>query len=121
MMPGGLCVDRFPICNEGIDYEANLIDPLLNDLTMEGIAPAQLQIVCSTLYESLGSEQVITTQMYEDLDGVAGILQDYLDRLLTRDLPSEHRQAAKLTLSSLVTPTGQRDRKSCDRCDGSAR
>ena len=96
----------------GIRFEDGLVDTLLQDFQTTAIEPAQLQLVCLTLIKQLGAEnKVITEKLYQNSGRVAGILLGYLDQVIRRDLPAEQRQTAKFVLISLVTLTGQNDRK----------
>ena len=102
-----------PARSAGIAYQEGLVDTILRELGPEAVAPPQLQLVCEALSNNLEQEvYTIGFALYERLGGVAGILRQYLEQVLTRNLPAEHRQAAKNILSSLVTASGQRDRKS---------
>ncbi len=93
-----------PAAQRGISFEAGLIDTILNDLGKDEVAPPQVQLVCSTLYEALPSEaQVITRELYAVQGGAAGILRGHLGRVLKRDLPAGQRSIAQRLLEELIT------------------
>ena len=74
-----------------------MVDQLIDDLVdSDGatVMPAQLQLVCSALYDRLGpDERVITLMSYESQGGARNILQQYLDYGLAR-FPSDERAMA---------------------------
>jgi hypothetical protein len=89
-----------------MDYEPALVDHLLDDLVGsagETVWPPQLQLVCSALYDGLGTEErTIALDAYKWLGGVQGMLQRYLDYELAR-LESDERALAQTALKELVT------------------
>ena len=93
-----------PAAQRGISFEDGLIDTILNDLGKDEVEPPQVQLVCSTLYETLPSDtKVITREMYDTQGGAAGILREHLGRVLKRDLPAEQRPIAQRLLEELIT------------------
>ncbi len=93
-----------PAAQRGTWFEDGLIDTILNDLGKDEIEPPQVQLVCSTLYETLQPDtKVITHEMYATQDGAAGILRGHLGRVLKRDLPAEQRPIAQRLLEELIT------------------
>ena len=96
----------------GIQYELNLVDLLLNDLsesagTEATVMPPQLQLVCDALYDALRpAQQLITKEAYEDLEGVEGVLRTYLQDVLRDHFSSEDRALARQVLEELVTSLG---------------
>ncbi len=94
-----------PAARRGITFEDGLIDQLLDDLGKDEVAPPQVQLVCSTLYEALSpGAQVITRDVLVDqLGGAAGILRGHLGRVLRRDLPAGQRPIAQRLLEALIT------------------
>ena len=106
-----------PVERLGVSYGQALVKQLLDDLTgREGAAvmPPQLQIVCSALYDGLGSgERQITLAAYERLGGARGVLQKYLDDELAR-LGSDERPLARDALEELVTSQSTKAVKSGD-------
>jgi len=93
-----------PAARRGTAYEDGLIDTILDDLGKDEVAPPQVQLVCSTLYETLLSEaKAITRELYAALGGAAGILRGHLGRVLKRDLPAEQRPIAQRLLEELIT------------------
>lgn len=98
-----------PSAQQGVRFEAGVIDRLLDDLGKEEIAPPQLQIVCAALFDALTpGETVITAALYDHEGGAAGILREYLERVLSRDLRPDQRTAARQLLESLITSEQQR-------------
>ncbi|CAG0936438.1 hypothetical protein TFLX_05311 [Thermoflexales bacterium] len=92
-----------PAAQRGISFEEGLIDTILDDLGKGEVEPPQVQLVCSTLYETLPSEtRVITRETYAAEGGAAGILREHLGRVLKRDLPAEQRSIAQRLLEELI-------------------
>lgn len=87
----------------GLDIETILVETMLDDLnTPDGIAPAQLSIVCDRLYESLRDKQDIKLENYQDLGGAHRILAGYVDHVLDGFDPSK-RFLAQMLLKNMVT------------------
>jgi len=98
-----------PAAQRGLSYEAGLIEMLLDDLGKKEVAPPQVQLVCSALYEELKpGETIITRALYETEGRAAGILRGHLERVLSRDLPANERAAARRLLESLISSEQQR-------------
>src|SRR6185436_19096732 len=98
-----------PAAQRGLSYEAGLIEMLLDDLGKKEVAPPQVQLVCSALYEELKpDETLITRALYEAEGRAAGILRGHLERVLSRDLPATERAAARRLLESLISSEQQR-------------
>jgi WD40 repeat protein len=98
-----------PAAERGLSYEAGLIDTLLDDLGKKEVAPPQVQLVCSALYDELKpGETTITRALYEAEGRAAGILRGHLERVLSRDLPTAERTAARRLLESLISSEQQR-------------
>jgi DNA-binding beta-propeller fold protein YncE len=91
-----------------VTYEPDLIDHLLDDLGREEIAPPQLQLVCSALFEALEGQSEISAALYHQADGASGILRGHLERVLSRDIPPGSRKAARSLLEALVTAEKRR-------------
>jgi hypothetical protein len=81
-------------------------------LEAEAIPPAQVQLVCYTLFEELPQEPdptLITHTLYEKprgrsgRSGATGILTSHMTRVLDRELKGRERQAATRVLEALVT------------------
>ncbi|MBN1119618.1 MAG: hypothetical protein JXJ17_00945 [Anaerolineae bacterium] len=99
----------------GVEYEPGLVDTLVADLGEHDIAPPQLQLVCSTLFDGLGGGQTqIAQAQYDALGQTSGILRSHLDRVLTRNVPPEQRYAARRLLEALMTSDRRRARCSKD-------
>lgn len=92
-----------PLEQFDVKYEDNLVDLLIRDLRSEGsIAPAQLQIVCSRLYEKFAHEKIITVEHYIGLGSASAILGSYLEEVLERfSLPI--RGNARRVMQALVS------------------
>ena len=90
-------------------FENGLIDCILDDLGTSAIAPPELQLVCTALYEENPEGQnPITMELYQREGGATGILTDHLKRVLNRDIPPVQRAIARQLLESLVTSIPQR-------------
>lgn len=92
-----------------INFEPGLVDEILDDLGRDQVAPPQLQLVCSALYETLTpGEKLLTKEIYEVREGgTNGILHGHLERVMKR-LPPEERATARQVLESLITSVQQR-------------
>ncbi len=100
-----------PAAQRGITFEDNLVGRLMDDLGQgkNDIAPAQMQLVCSALFDELEPGQTaITHTLYDREGGAAGILRDHLGRVLGRDIPAERRQATRRLLEALISSQQQR-------------
>jgi hypothetical protein len=91
----------------GLTYEPALIEQLLSDLADDAgtIEPADLQIVCDTLYDDViaRGEQTFTLARYQDLGGAAQLLGHYLERVVAAQ---PEAAAAQAVLKALVTAQG---------------
>ena len=84
-------------------YEDELVELLIKDLRTEGaIAPAQLQIVCSRLYEKFAGKINITVEDYRSLGEARVILGVYLGEVLEK-LNRPSRKVAQQILQALVS------------------
>ncbi len=98
-----------PAARRGIQFEAGLVDTLLDDLGKTEISPPQMQLVCSALYDELAlGETTISRALYEREGHAAGILRSHLEHVLSRDLQPDQREAARRLLESLITSETQR-------------
>lgn len=87
----------------GIEVESALIDRLIADLSIEGIDPPQLQIVCDTLFDALSpGDKRMTLKSYISLGETRKILAGYLERVL-HQLPPAEREPTREILKNLVT------------------
>ncbi len=92
-----------PALNFDIQFENELVDVLLEDLSREGIEPAQLQIVCDRLYEAKPAGQhTIALHSYEHLGRAEKILSDYLDYALSQ-FSHHDRRVARAILKHMVS------------------
>lgn len=87
-----------------ITYENGLVEIITQELSEKGqIDPAQLQIVCDRLYNSLPKNTtVIEISLYKQLNGVKQILTDYVDSILDTFGP-KRRSIAQKILRGMVT------------------
>lgn len=98
-----------PAALRGITYEAGLVEAIIHDLGAHQIAPPQMQLVCSALFEELEpGETHLTLALYNREGCAAGILRGHLERVLSRDLPGNLRVAARRLLESLISSEQQR-------------
>ncbi|MBN1220218.1 MAG: hypothetical protein JXM69_14920 [Anaerolineae bacterium] len=119
-----------PAKKQGVTYEPEVVEQLLNDLSsnhdaghQEGeageVAPPQIQLVCSTLFEKfLEKRQAraelppsITLEMYKAEGGAQGILRGHLNRVLQRTLSQKERELARQLLMALVSSDQRRVRR----------
>jgi Novel STAND NTPase 1 len=97
-----------PAKKDGFVYESKLLEQIMADLSDHGfIDPPQLQIVCDTLYDRRDSSARISLRSYQELGGAAGILSQYLMRVVNR-LRSEEIELAKSMLFILISSDGCR-------------
>lgn len=98
-----------PVEQRGVRFEDGLIERVLDDLGGADIAPPQLQLVCLALFAARPpGETLITRAAYELAGGAAGILSNYLERVLSTELRPDQRDAARRLLESLITSEQQR-------------
>jgi DNA-binding beta-propeller fold protein YncE len=90
----------------GLTYAPDVVDHILDELQaneQKVIMPAQLQLVCWALYRSLDYEQrLITPDKLQQMEDVAGILRNYLRRVIAQEIPAGQRVAAQRILETLV-------------------
>ncbi|NJN98971.1 MAG: hypothetical protein HC875_35190 [Anaerolineales bacterium] len=88
------------------------------------LAPPQIQLVCSALYDDLikqqselpGQSLVITDEMYKKRDRAKGILVGYLGRVLAElDTPTEQPELAWKVLRALVSSQSYRVAYTCNQ------
>jgi outer membrane protein assembly factor BamB/HEAT repeat protein len=86
-----------PAQNFELQIKRTLVERIINDLYREGVEPAQLQIVCHSIYEgrSPGSHH-LGERIYDELGGAAEILDKYLERSLNLLPPQDRRIASKI-------------------------
>ncbi|NDJ53424.1 MAG: WD40 repeat domain-containing protein, partial [Chloroflexi bacterium] len=101
-----------PARRYGVTYEPGLVNALVEDLGQDEIAPPQLQLVCSALYDGRQGRSRVTFSLYESLGRTEGILQSHLNRVLRRNVPDEQRNAARQLLEALISSDGRRIRRS---------
>ena len=103
-----------PAALVGLAYGPGVTDQILNDLLQASdqrvIMPAQLQLVCWALYRELtGEQRLITLDQFQHMGGVAGILRNYLRRVMTREISAKQRQTAQRLIEALVRSDRTRD------------
>ncbi len=96
----------------GVSVEDSLLTALLDELGSDDIPPAQLQIVCSALYDAKPPEaQTLTLALYESLGRAARLLDAHTAQALARDFAPAQRAAAQRLLlgrgGSQTRPYGQ--------------
>lgn len=84
--------------------QKNLLDKIISDLSTDSfIDPAQLQIVCYTLYNKLQKDQhEMKLEEYINFGGVKGILTDYVDYAL-EPFNFKQRDIAKEIMKSMIS------------------
>jgi outer membrane protein assembly factor BamB/HEAT repeat protein len=104
-----------PATNFNLQIERDLVDRLLEDLSREGVEPAELQIVMYRLYEEMEPpSRVIGQRLYEQLGGAQKILAGYLDKALSQ-LPTPERPVAQDILRAMVASSELRGRWTLER------
>ncbi len=104
-----------PASNFNLQIEHDLVDRLLEDLSREGVDPAELQIVMYRLYEELEPpSRVVGQRFYEQLGGAQKILAGYLDKALSQ-LPMPERPVAQDILRAMVASSELRGRWPLER------
>lgn len=110
-----------PAARQGLGFEPALVESLLLELRDDRgeLAPPQLQLVCSALYNLLLARQrtppdlpgQITLKMYEEEGHARGILRGHLRRVLSRTLPTkQERDLARQVLVTLISSDQRRRR-----------
>jgi formylglycine-generating enzyme required for sulfatase activity len=119
-----------PAALKGVQYEAGLVDHILSDLRQEdkGIPPAQVQLVCYTLFDELPTAEdgtAISHALYDKPrgrgagePGAKGILTSHLSRVLDRELKGAERRIANRILEELVTSDVRRAVRSREQLAG---
>ena len=84
-----------PARQRGLAFEEGLPEMILDDLGSSDVPPAQLQLVCSALFDGLpAGEKIITRAQYDSAGGAAGILGRYATQSVARDFASAPAQRA---------------------------
>ena len=100
-----------------------LADRIVEDLIAvtpgSSASPTQVQIVCRRLWQAYASTKPeIGLDEYNSLDGVKGILEDFLKTELDAIKPPALRPIAVMVFANLVTLSGTRDVVNRDRLRG---
>ncbi|MGB3188108.1 MAG: CHAT domain-containing protein, partial [Limnoraphis sp.] len=111
------------------DFLANVLVPNLlqrsEGQSQDQIEPVHLQIVCNQLFEEVrkryseplkaGKIVTIKQDLYDDLGGVEGILQEYVEVILHRQFNTREQQdEVKTVLKQMVNSRGTREFKSVE-------
>lgn len=104
-----------PAAQRNVTYETELLERIISDLRgNEGlIAPPELQLVCYSLFDEATGSQ-ITCSLYDKTrgrtskPGAEGILNDHLNRVLTKELAENQRRVANRVLEALITSDRRR-------------
>ncbi len=91
-----------PATRVGVRVEDPLVAQVLDDLTIDGVSPPQLQIVCERLYQARDQDGCMTLAGYEALGGTRQILSDYVDVALAQ-FPRARRDLAVALLKAMVS------------------
>lgn len=84
-------------------FDSDLPEAIIEDLYLDGVLPAELQIVCDRLYAGLSRNQrLISLKLYEQLGGAHAIIADCIDHALAQ-IPRRDRQLARAILRQLIT------------------
>jgi WD40 repeat protein len=100
-----------PAAQAKTTYENGLVDQILRDLNpaQETFSPAEIQLVCSALFDNLApDEKIITAAAYAGLGTASGILRGHLNRVLQQNMNAQEREVAHRILDSLVTADNNR-------------
>ena len=104
-----------PASNFNLQVERDLTDRLLEDLSREGIEPAELQIVMYRLYEEMEPpSKLIGQRLYDTLGGAHKLLASYLDKPLSQ-LPMPERPVARDILGAMIASSELRGRWPLER------
>lgn len=105
-----------PAARRGVAYENGLVERIVNDLDQgtAGLSPAQVQLVCTTLFDERPEGAATMTHAQYDTPrgrgatGAEGILSSHLSRVLQRELSPPERVVAARALEALVTSEKRR-------------
>lgn len=100
-----------PALAKGIYYEDKLAEKIIVDLQdeKEQLKPPQLQIVCSSLFEMLHTDEtMITHNLYQEMGEAKGILRNHLQNVLNNNIPANLRSKAAKVLDALLTSDNRR-------------
>lgn len=111
---------------ENIEYDPDFLSQCLVPSLLQGsqasskeqVEPVHLQIVCNQLFEEvksryaeelkMGKWVTIKQDIYDDLGGVEGILQGYVEVILNRHYSSDKQEIVKSILKQMVSSQGTR-------------
>ena len=106
-----------PAANFNLQMERDLVERVLEDLSREGVEPAQLQIVMYRMYELLQTPtQVMTLRLYQQQGGAPKLLTTYLDQIQGQ-LPVTERPVARAVLRQMTAASELRGRRSLERIE----
>jgi HEAT repeat protein len=95
-----------PAEQAGVRFDASLAEKIIHDIGTVKIAPPQIQIVCSRLFEEC-SGKTIDMELYSSLGEAKEILRGYLSDELCN--LGKDKDAAKQILKAMVTSEGTKD------------
>jgi hypothetical protein len=89
-------------------FAPELLEVMLDDLEDGGIVPAELQIVCDTLWNyHVASGVPVDVETYRRAGGPKGILGQYLQSLLERRVRKQYRDLSRSALVALLSSEGK--------------
>jgi hypothetical protein len=103
---GALAAIQGPAEKFGVRFDASLAEEIIRDIGTVKIAPPQVQIVCSRLFEEC-SDKNIDMELYSRLGEAKEILRSYLSDELGN--LGKDKDAAKQILKAMVTSEGTKD------------
>jgi HEAT repeat protein len=97
---------RGPAEQVGVRFDTSLAEKIIRDIGTVKIAPPQVQIVCSRLFEEC-HDKIIDNELYSRLGGAKEILRSYLSDELGN--LGKDKDVAKQILKAMVTSEGTKD------------
>ncbi|MCB1044639.1 MAG: winged helix-turn-helix domain-containing protein [Acidobacteria bacterium] len=106
-----------PLKRLGLGFEPGLVDELIEALIQNDyIEPPALQIVCDELYNRRTPEGILNVASLQEIGGVKGVLDGYLQRVLLR-FPSQQLDQVKTVLLALIQDARTRNRLSLQQIE----
>ncbi len=97
---------RKPAPKFDLSVEPELADQIVQDLYMDGVDPADLQLVCDRLYEDLEhGSRLLSLRSYEKLGPPREIPSEYIKSLISQ-LPRTERAQARAIIREMVSADG---------------
>jgi len=92
-----------PAAQFDVYFDSDLPQAIIEDLYLDGVLPAELQIVCDRLYAGLRKDQrLLTLKLYQQLGGAQALIADCIDHALGQ-LSRRERHLARAILRELIT------------------